>query len=200
MIEAFQKGMDLHQQTADLIGQPRSIAKNLNFGCVYGIGPKRFSVQAGLDFVAAQDILSNYFSTYSGLDEWLRSAARQATDARFTRTASGRLIRFNLGDGGDYHEVRKAASMVGRNGKNGPIQGTSADITKRAVRLVYENLRGTNSKIVNVVHDEIVVECDDSRAGDVAVRVKAVMEQAGSEFVSRVPILAETEISDRWVK
>jgi DNA polymerase-1 len=114
---------------------------------------------------------------------------------RQARTLSGRLARFNFDP-----EDRQAASLAQRNGKNMPVQGASADILKRALRLLHDRLRGTSGEIVNIVHDEIVVECDAAEADAVAKAVEESMCAAGEEFVTRVPVKVETEIADEWVK
>ena len=90
--------------------------------------------------------------------------------------------------------------MTQRNGKNTPIQGTSADILKRALRLLKEELRETNAKVVNIIHDEIVVEADADQAEDVAEKVERVMRVAGEEYLKTVPVKVETEIADEWIK
>jgi DNA polymerase-1 len=90
--------------------------------------------------------------------------------------------------------------MTKRNGKNTPIQGTSADILKRALRLLNDELRSTNAQIVNIIHDEIVVEADAAEAEGIAEKVERTMRVAGEEFVKTVPVKVETEIADEWVK
>jgi DNA polymerase-1 len=90
--------------------------------------------------------------------------------------------------------------MTQRNGKNTPIQGTSADILKRALRLLKDELAGTSAKIVNIIHDEIVVEADASEAEEIAKRVERGMIMAGEEYLQTVPVKVETEIADEWVK
>ena len=85
-------------------------------------------------------------------------------------------------------------------GKNIPIQGAASDIFKRALRLVYEALRGASAQMVNVVHDEIVVECDTGEAAEVALRLERAMCAAGAEFLNQVPVKVEAEIADEWTK
>ena len=203
-IEAFNSGADLHRVTAAQIfnttedgvtREQRDFAKRLNFGVVYGIGAQRFSMMTGLPLADAEQIMARYFQTYRGLDQWLRDAARKALRERQARTLSGRLARFNFDP-----EDRQAASLAQRNGKNMPVQGASADILKRALRLLHDRLRGTSGEIVNIVHDEIVVEADAAEAASVARAVEESMCAAGEEFVTRVPVKVETEIADEWVK
>jgi DNA polymerase-1 len=90
--------------------------------------------------------------------------------------------------------------MTQRNGKNTPIQGTSADILKRALRLLKEELKDTSARVVNIIHDEIVVEADADEAESVADKVERVMVAAGQEYLKTVPVKVETEIADEWVK
>lgn len=201
---AFNSGADLHRVTAAQVfnissdqvsKEQRDFAKRLNFGVVYGIGAQRFSQMTGITVPAAEDALRKYFNTYRGLDNYLRDAANRAVQERQTRTASGRLVRFRF-DEGDRQQI----SMTQRNGKNTPIQGTSADILKRALRLLEGELRDTSAKIVNIIHDEIVVEVDGDQAALVAQTVERVMCAAGEEYLQTVPVKVETEIADEWVK
>jgi DNA polymerase-1 len=203
-IDAFNAGADLHKVTAaQVFGVPleqvtkeqRDFAKRLNFGVVYGIGAQRFSMMTGLSLTQAEDILRRYFATYRQLDAWLRDAAQRAIRERTARTASGRLARFRFDS-----EDRQAMSLAQRNGKNTPIQGSSADILKRALRLLHDELRDTTACIVNIVHDEIVVEADIDETEAIAKKVEDAMCAAGEEYVKKVPVKVETEISDEWVK
>jgi DNA polymerase-1 len=204
-IDAFNSGADLHRVTAaqvfgvkleDVTSEQRSFAKRLNFGVVYGIGAQRFATMTGLSQTESEDILRRYFSTYRALDNWLRDAARQAVRERTApRTVAGRLARFRFDT-----EDRQAVSLAQRNGKNSPIQGSSADILKRALRLLHDKLRDTSACIVNIVHDEIVVEADAAQAPEIAKIVEDAMCAAGEEYVKRVPVKVETEVADEWVK
>lgn len=203
-IDAFNSGADLHRVTASQVfnvpleqvtKEQRDFAKRLNFGVVYGIGAQRFAMMTGLSVTEAENVLRRYFGTYRQLDNYLREAADAAVRDRQARTASGRLVRFRY-DENDRQQI----SMTQRNGKNTPIQGTSADILKRALRLLKEQLQGTNAQIVNIIHDEIVVETDADEAPDVAVKVEQVMCAAGREYLQTVPVKVETEIADEWVK
>jgi DNA polymerase-1 len=203
-INAFRSGADLHRVTAaevfnvsvdQVSREQRDFAKRLNFGVVYGIGAQRFSIMTGVAVPEAEGVLKKYFATYRQLDTYLHEAANRAVRDRQARTGSGRLVRFRYDE-----QDRQQISMTKRNGKNTPIQGTSADILKRALRLLKDELRGTNAQIVNIIHDEIVVEADAGEAEDVAVKVERAMVAAGEEYVKTVPVKVETEIADEWVK
>src|SRR5437762_2344603 len=149
-IEAFKSGADLHRVTAAQVfgvaqdqvsKEQRDFAKRLNFGVVYGIGAQRFSMMTGLSVTEAEDVLRRYFATYRKLDAYLKESASRAVSEKQARTASGRLVKFNF-DAADRQQV----SMTQRNGKNAPIQGTSADILKRALRLLKDELRGSSAR------------------------------------------------------
>ncbi|MDT4968173.1 MAG: polymerase [Acidobacteriota bacterium] len=203
-IDAFNAGADLHRVTAGQVfgispesvtREQRDFAKRLNFGVVYGIGAQRFSIMTGLAHSAAEGILRRYFATYPRLDSWLRDAAQRAVRERMARTASGRLVRFRFDS-----EDRQAVSATERFGKNTPIQGSSADILKRALRLLHDHLRDTSAFIVNIIHDEIVVEADTDEVEDIARKVEAAMCAAGEEYLKKVPVTVETEVAEEWVK
>src|SRR5947207_15098345 len=104
-IGAFNSGADLHKVTAAQVfnvasdqvsKEQRDFAKRLNSGVVYGIGAQRFSMMTGLSQSEAENVLRKYFSTYRGLDNYLREAANRAVRERQARTASGRLVRFRF--------------------------------------------------------------------------------------------------------
>jgi DNA polymerase I-like protein with 3'-5' exonuclease and polymerase domains len=204
-VDAFRSGADLHRTTAaqvfgvkleEVSKEQRDFAKRLNFGVVYGIGARRFALLTGLKETEAEDLLRRYFATYRDLDSWLREAGNKAVRERTApRTVAGRLFRFNFDP-----EDRQAASLAHRGGKNSPIQGSSADIIKRAMRLLHDRLKGTGAAMVNVVHDEIVVECPAADADAMALIVKEEMERAGEEYVKAVPVNVEASVTDEWVK
>lgn len=201
---AFKSGADLHKVTAaqvfgvsadQVTKEQRDFAKRLNFGVVYGIGAQRFSIMTGVGVSDAEDILRRYFATYKKLDSYLRDSANRAVDEKQARTGSGRLVKFNY-DPSDRQQV----SMTQRNGKNAPIQGTSADILKRALRLLSDELRETSARIVNIIHDEIVVEVDEGEAEAVAAKVEHAMVAAGEEYLETVPVMVESQIASEWTK
>lgn len=203
-INAFISGEDFHATTAaqifnirpeEVTADQRSFAKRLNFGVVYGIGAQRFAMMTGLTQTEAEDIMRKYFATYPGLDAWLREAGRKVVAERIARTASGRMMRFRFED-----EDRRAVSSARRNGKNMPIQGTSADILKRSLRLLYDQIGDSTARLVNIVHDEIIVEADAKEAEDAADKLEKAMCEAGEEYIKKVPVKVDVKISDQWSK
>ncbi|MGI8555997.1 MAG: DNA polymerase [Pyrinomonadaceae bacterium] len=203
-INAFISGEDFHTTTAaqifnvqpeEVTADQRSFAKRLNFGVVYGIGASRFAMMTGLSQTEAETIMPRYFGTYRKLDQWLREAGQKVMTQRIARTASGRMMRFRFEEGD-----RQAAALANRNGKNMPIQGTSADILKRALRLLHDEIAGTSARLVNIVHDEIILETDAAEAEITAQKLEKAMCAAGEEYVKKVPVKVDVQIADEWVK
>lgn len=203
-IDAFVAGSDFHAATAaqifnlraaDVSTDQRSFAKRLNFGVVYGIGAQRFALMTGLTERQAEDTLRRYFATYPKMDEYLRRAAKNVLNERAARTASGRMARINF-----EPQDRSSVGAAQRYAKNMPIQGTSADILKRALRLLHDDIRETSAKLVNIVHDEIVVECNAGEADETSQKLASAMHRAGAEFLSKVPIQVDVHIADEWCK
>ncbi len=203
-INAFKSGADFHTITAaqvfnvaaeEVSSEQRSFAKRLNFGVVYGIGASRFALMTGLSQTHAEDTMRKYFGTYRGLDTYLRDSARRVVSDRVARTGSGRMLKFRF-DENDRAQIGAAQ----RNGKNFPIQGTSADILKRALHLLHKEMLGTSAKLVNIVHDEIIVECDAAEAAQIADKLEKAMCTAGEEYVKKVPVKVDVHITDEWTK
>ncbi len=201
---AFESGRDFHSATAaqvfniaetDVTPDQRSFAKRLNFGVVYGIGASRFAMMTGLTQTEAENTLRKYFATYPRMDEWLRNQAKSVLTERQARTRSGRLakMRFDEND-------RSSVGAAQRYAKNMPIQGTSADILKRALRLLHDDIAGTSAKLVNIVHDEIIVECDTDESPQVTQKLESAMLRAGAEYVKRVPVKVDIHTGEEWSK
>jgi DNA polymerase-1 len=139
--------------------------------------------------------MRKYFGTFRKLDQYLRDQARVILTDRKVRTASGRMLmlRFDESD-------RQAAASAKRYGINMPIQGTSADILKRSLRLLHDAIHGTTARLVNIVHDEVIVECAAADAEPTAKILENAMCTAGEEFVRRVPVKVDVKIADDWTK
>jgi DNA polymerase I len=203
-INAFISGADFHAATAaqvfgvkpeEVTADQRTFAKRLNFGIVYGIGASRFAMMTGTSQTEAENLMRRYFGTYRKLDAWLREAGNKIVTERLARTASGRMMRFRFDE-----NDRQAVSSARRNGINMPIQGTSADILKRALHLLHQELKSTSAKLVNIVHDEVIVECDAVEADAIADKLSQAMCAAGEEYIKKVPVKVDVKISDEWAK
>lgn len=204
LLTAFDSGADLHRSTAsqmfkvplaDISPRQRESAKGLNYGLVYGMGAEGLAGRIGVSVKEAEGLIERYFDAYSGVAHWLHEAGERAVKERAARTASGRLWRFSL-DTADKSQL----SALRRVGKNAPIQGTSSDIFKRAIRLLDDALQGIDAQIINSIHDELVVECESSIADEVKEIVCRQMIAGAKEFLPRVPVEVEAAVSDAWMK
>ncbi|MEZ5307462.1 MAG: DNA polymerase [Pyrinomonadaceae bacterium] len=203
-LDSFRSGADFHAAAAaqvfgisraEVTSEQRSFAKRLNFGVVYGIGAQSFAKLSGVTTEEAENMLRRYFSTHSGLEAWLRKAGDNAVGEGMARTASGRLAKFRF-----EHGDRQQMGAIRRYGMNLPIQGTSADILKRAIRLLHDSLKGTDAFLVNIVHDEIVVETGADIADETAKIVEDAMIRAARDYLKEVPIVVDVRVGDSWGK
>jgi DNA polymerase-1 len=203
MIKAFREGKDMHRYTASLVlskeedevtKQERQIAKALNFGLIYGISARglseyaRASYGVDLDPDSASRFRKRFFEFFKSFKEWHENVKKilKENDEVKGSTLLGRPYKaFTFTDAVNY-----------------PIQGTGADILKLSVLLFDVNLKKLSLKadVVNLVHDEILVECDKSIAKEIREILKKSMIKAGSIALKSVPIEIEAEISEKWEK
>lgn len=204
LISAFDQGADLHRQTAaeifdlplnQVTQRQREYAKGLNYGLVYGMGAEGLASRLDTSIVEAKGLIERYFQAYAGVARWLEAAGEEAVSLGRARTASGRLWIFRLDP---VDPVQQAA--LRRVGKNGPIQGTASDIFKRAMRLLDEALEGLDARIVNAIHDELVVEAEESIAPEVERIVARTMVAGAREFLTRVPVQVDVVVAEAWLK
>lgn len=211
MLKAFNEGLDLHTQAASLIFGvdyesvvtiQRRRAKDINFGKPYGVGPERFAERAGISVEAAEKMMSDHDKKYPQSNAYLKSAASHARIYGWVRTMSGALITFKF----DKNNKMQVAA-VGRHGRNYPIQGSSADITKTAIRLVHDGIKifreddGTwPIKLMHVVHDEIVLEVRDDHVELATAILHASMVKAGEKFLKIVPVIVDVSVNTYWAK
>jgi DNA polymerase-1 len=204
LVKALVSGEDLHCVTASqmfgialdqVTKDQRAAAKQLNYGIMYGLGAQGLSARIGCSLAEGEGLLRKYFEAYSGMAAWLTEAADRAIRERVSRTRSGRIIIFEF-DPNDRSQV--AANQ--RFGKNSPIQGTSADMIKRALTRLHDALKPIDAKIVNCIHDEIVVEAAEGESEECEILMRHEMADAGREFIRSVPVIVDTKIADAWLK
>ena len=204
LVKALLSGEDLHCVTASqMLGisleqvskDQRAAAKQLNYGIMYGLGAQGLGARIGCSLEEAESLLRKYFDAYCGVASFLRDAADRAVGDRESRTRSGRLIYFSF-DANDRSQV----GATQRLGKNAPIQGSSADIIKRALALLYDALKPIDARIVNCIHDEIVIEVAEGQADECAATVDREMIAAAREFIRSVPVTVDIVIADAWLK
>lgn len=204
MIRAFVEGLDLHTQTASLIFNvpyaaviriQRRRAKDLNFGTPYGVGPQRFAERAGITVDEAKKIMGDHARKYPGQDRYLKNAAAHARVDGWVRTLSGKLITFHF----DRNRQGEVAAIE-RYGKNYPIQGSAADINKRAIRVTHDAIQGHDMKLVHNAHDELVLEVREDLVQEAKTLLRDCMVSAGEEFLKTVPVVVETASNRYWAK
>lgn len=180
MLTAFAAGKDLHSETARLLfGLPeeadprqaqwgrltlRDVAKTVNFGLLYGMGPASLARRVGVSQEEARTLMERFFAAYPRVRAWLKRVSRQALRQGEARTLGGRVRWFKHPEQG-----AAPAGLLERAARNHPIQGTNADILKQALALLWQRLPA-EVHVVLVVHDEIVLECPNERI-EVATRI-----------------------------
>lgn len=211
-LRAFDEGYDLHRFTASLIfqcgmdavtGKQRDIAKNLNFGIVYGIGVLKFATDAGIPLLEAKRIMDYYLEqAYPGMKRWLDNEGRQVLTSMTAVTMTGRIREYVVPFGLDEDTLKGTMAKIQRNAKNLPIQGTSVDITKRALHLTFEAIRPYRKgiKLVHVVHDEILLEALPMYVDKAKQILESCMLRAEREYLKRVPCVVDGSVTLCWTK
>ena len=202
LCNAFLSGNDVHKATAAMIFgvsseevQPemRRTAKTINFGVIYGMSAFRLARQLGISRTMAKSFIDSYFATYSGVQEFINSTIEQAEKEGFVETINGRRRYIKAINSANKSE--KAAAE--RIAINTPIQGSAADIVKKAMIKVHAELseKFPEAKLLLQVHDELIVECPENQAEEVAKIMKTSME---SVTQLSVPLKVSVEIGKRW--
>ncbi|HVS82412.1 MAG TPA: DNA polymerase I [Pyrinomonadaceae bacterium] len=203
MLDAFQKGEDIHNRTARLVfgaktdeelKEARRFAKIVNFAIAYAIEPWGLSQRVGISRQEARKVIDDYYATYKGVRRYMDEIPVQARQDGYVRSLYGR-IRPLPGINDRNANIRRAAE---REGINMPIQGTASDIVKIAMLHVDEAFRreGLDAKMLMQVHDELLVECPKNEAEQVAKTLKREMESA---VELDVPLIADTGVGDNWM-
>uniref|UniRef100_UPI00048B1896 DNA polymerase I n=1 Tax=Thermomonas fusca TaxID=215690 RepID=UPI00048B1896 len=202
LLRAFAEGADIHRATAaEVFGKPvaevsgneRRAAKAINFGLIYGMGAFGLAKQLGVGRGEAQDYIALYFSRYPGVRDYMERTRQQARDAGFVETVFGRRLAL------DYIHSRNAAQRAGaeRAAINAPMQGTAADIIKRAMVQVDAWLADNRERALMIlqVHDELVFEADADFVPTLLEQVPALMSGAAR---LRVPLVVDSGVGDNW--
>lgn len=202
MIKAFTDNVDIHTVTASQVfALPvqmvtpihRSRAKAVNFGIVYGIGAYSLAKDIGVTNKEAKAYIDNYLKHYSGIDSYMKNVIERAKNEGFVETSFGRR-RYLPELTASNHMTRAFGERVARNM---PIQGTAADIIKIAMIKVDKRLKdeGLSARLILQVHDELIVECPQLEAMQVAMILQEEMEKA---VKLSVPLVAEAAVGKTW--
>ena len=197
---AFKNAQDIHAITASqMFGVPienvnndlRRKAKTINFGIIYGISAHGLAMRLGISRGEAAAYIDAYFKQYPGIVEYMDVTKKFARTHGYVKTLFGRLCHLP----GIHDKNPSMRSFSERAAINAPLQGTAADIIKRAMIGVEQALAGSESHMLLQVHDELVVETSAEEAEKVSATVKKVME--GAAHLS-VPLTVETFIGNNW--
>jgi DNA polymerase-1 len=203
MLKAFRAGQDIHSATAAAIyGIPienvskemRRHAKAINFGLIYGMSPFGLSRSANLSRKDAEAFVAAYFRQFPGIKKFLDGIKLQAAEQGYVSTMMGRKRYFpTLGSQRNYNlRAREEREAI-----NAPVQGTAADIMKKAMIDVYAMLKKTipEVKMLLQVHDELLLECPLEQLEKARASVQKVMENA---VKLSIPLLTEAKSGENW--
>jgi len=202
LLKAFADGVDVHRATAaEVFGvalgevepDQRRAAKAINFGLIYGMSAFGLAKQLNIGRYEAQDYIDTYFARYPGVQAYMESTREQAREKGYVETVFGRrlyLPEINARNG----QRRQYAE---RTAINAPMQGTAADIIKRAMITVDKALSASklDARVVMQVHDELVVEVLEKDVEALADLLRIEMEQAAE---LKVPLVVDIGIGDNW--
>ena len=200
LIEIFNSGVDVHTKTAsevfnipmeEVTKSQRRAAKVINFGVMYGMSPKGLADAAGMSFYEAKSFIDDYFRVRSPIKKYLDSVLLQAKTLGYVETFFGR--RRPTPDVKSANFVIRMAAE--RAAQNMPIQGTEADLMKRAmIRIDKILLKG--AKQILQIHDSIIIECDEEEADEMAKILVETMEGVAPELP--IKLLAEVTTGKNW--
>ena len=202
LTDAFEKGLDIHRATAaevwgktleEVSDNDRRNAKAINFGLIYGMSAFGLAKQLGLPRKEAQEYIDLYFERYPGVKKYMADTRALAADNGYVETVYGR--RLYLPEIHSKNGQRRQAAE--RAAINAPMQGTAADIIKKAMIKVHDWLETTDfdAKMIMQVHDELVFEVAEDQVDDLVREVKARMESAAE---LKVPLIVDAGIGENW--
>jgi len=198
----FEDDLDLHAATAaeiygvsleQVTSQMRAVAKMVNYGIPYGMGPQRLARELGLSMAEAQALIDRYFVRFAGVAKWCEEVVEQAGRDGFVITLLGRRRPI-----ADLHSgSRPQREFARRVAINTPIQGSAADLLKLAMLKTAAALRRTApaAAMVLTVHDELVFEVPTGNLASVAVVVRDTMSSA---YPLRVPVTVDLQAGPNW--
>ena len=203
LLEAFQQGKDIHAATAaEIIGvdisqvtsEQRRRAKAVNFGLIYGMSAFGLAKQLGIPRGEAQQYMDTYFERYPGVMQYMEDTRSTAAEQGYVETIFGR--RLHLPEIQSRNGMRRKAAE--RAAINAPMQGTAADIIKKAMLLVDHWIQTEGKgrvKLLMQVHDELVFEVEEASLDEIESKIRNLMEQAAQ---LNVPLVAEAGHGDNW--
>jgi len=202
-IAAFRRGGDIHRETAaiifdvpatDVTSEMRARAKTINFATIYGQGPFALAKQLDIPQQDAKDFIAAYFERFAGVRAFLDRQVEYARDQGYVETLFGR--RRYIPEIKDKNFNTRAFGE--RTAQNSPLQGSAADLIKRAMISIHRGLRqrGLEARMLLQVHDELVLEAPRAEGDAVRDLVKREMESAAE---LRVPLVADVGVGPNWL-
>lgn len=200
MTEDFNSDIDIHTKTAsDLLQIPlekvsknqRRDAKVVNFGVLYGMGPHALAQNTGMDFASAKKFIDDYFTLRSGIKTYIDSTVKHAREEGFVETFYGRR-RPTPDVMSSNFIVRSAAE---RAAANMPIQGTEADLMKKAMLEVDKKIGDLGRQVLQI-HDSILVECPEKNIDAVSEILVTVMESIAPEL--NIKLKVDVSVGSNW--
>ncbi|EJX1091699.1 TPA: DNA polymerase I [Vibrio vulnificus] len=203
LLDAFQQGKDIHAATAaEIMGvsieqvssEQRRRAKAVNFGLIYGMSAFGLAKQLGIPRGEAQAYMDKYFERYPGVMQYMEDTRSNASQHGYVETIFGR--RLHLPEITSRNVMRRKAAE--RAAINAPMQGTAADIIKKAMLLVDQWIQEEGNgrvKLLMQVHDELVFEVEESCLTEIESKVQQLMESAAQ---LNVPLVAEAGHGNNW--
>jgi DNA polymerase I len=206
LLDAFAHGLDIHAATAAAVNnipleevtyEQRSFAKRVNFGLIYGMGPFRLARDSNLTLAEATAFIETYFKQMPNVGKYIENTKRQARQPDGLRTLFGRKRHFPTIQNPGRRVNRQMIEGELRAAVNMPIQGTAADIMKRAMIDLHDALTRHNSsaKMILQVHDELMLEVPEDELQGVRDLVVNVMEAA---YKLDAPLKANAEAGLNW--
>lgn len=205
MLDAFQKGHDIHQATAarvydvpleEVTPDQRRNAKTVNFSIIYGAGATNLSRQLGIKRTEATELIGNYFKEYAGLKAYMDKQVEFAREKGYVQTLLGR--RRYLRDINSKSGITR--SHAERNAINTPVQGTAADMIKMAMVKIHKIFKERNfkSKMILQVHDELVFDAHKDELEIIKPIIETNMKEAMPDL--KVPILVGMDVGNNWLE
>ena len=202
LLEAFARGEDIHRATGaevfgidreDVSASQRRAAKAINFGLIYGMSAFGLARQLGIAQQEAQQYVELYFARYPGVKRYMDETRQQARDRGYVSTVFGRRLHLPEINSRNFQRRQYAE----RSAINAPMQGTAADIIKRAMIRVDDWIErsGADARPTMQVHDELVLEVAETAAPDIGAEVAGIMESAAS---LEVPLKVDWALGANW--
>ena len=203
--QAFRDGIDIHAQTAsemfdvpldEMTSDIRSQAKAINFGVIYGISGFGLARNLRIPRADAQGFIDRYFERFPGIRTYMDDTVKFAKDHSFVETLFGRRINTP-----EINAKGPQAGFAKRAAINAPIQGTAADVIRRAMVRMPEAIADIPAKMLLQVHDELIFEVDADAADDLIIAARDVMENASDPAVKLdVKLAVDAGQGDSWAE